>query len=54
MHLRHEALRAQIDRLAELLSSLKLEVAESVAANLKDRVRQLEGVLDELKRQAVG
>lgn len=54
MFLRHEALRLQIDRLDQLLRSLKAEIEGNVAPDLRERVGQLDGILEELKRQAVG
>ena len=49
MFLRHEALRLQIERLEKLLRSLEAEIGQP---DLRDRVRELDGALEELKRQA--
>jgi two-component system, sporulation sensor kinase E len=55
MFLRNEGLRIQIARLNELIHSLRAEIDENVSldASLKARTKELEGLLDELKRQSV-
>lgn len=55
MFLRNESLRLQIVQLNELLDSLRAELERSapVESGLKARIRQLERVIDELKRQAI-
>ena len=55
MFLRNEALRIQIARLNELIHALRAEIEENATldASLKARTKELEGLMDDLKRQAI-
>jgi len=55
MYLRHEELVRQIDRLNELIHSLRsaIEADASLDQSLRSRIRELDGLLVDLKRQAI-
>jgi response regulator RpfG family c-di-GMP phosphodiesterase len=55
MFLRHEALQLKVERLTELLRSVRDEVRRNVSSDipLMDKIGQLDEVIGELKRQAV-
>jgi CheY-like chemotaxis protein len=53
LHLRNEAMKMQVQQLNTLLQSLQAEINRRTPAEeiLKDKIRELESVVDELERQ---